>query len=151
MLSLRGDKVYVMAVAWSPDAKLLATSGSDGKTRVWDVETGRELLTLRGNYSVVDSVAWSPDGKRLVIGHWDNSAKLWDANTGKELMTLHGHKSFVLSVAWSPDGKACNRESRRHSKDMGCRNGTKLLRVLQEREFERLGSSHMDGVLKQPT
>jgi WD40 repeat protein len=33
-----------LSVAWSPDGKRLATGSYDA--RVWDAETGKELLTL---------------------------------------------------------------------------------------------------------
>ena len=33
--------------------------------KVWDAQTGQELLTLKGHTGRVRSVAFSPDGKRL--------------------------------------------------------------------------------------
>ncbi len=54
-------------------------TGSEGKTaKVWDAETGKELLTLSGHKSYVNSVAWIPDGKRLATAGTDNTAKVWD-------------------------------------------------------------------------
>ena len=94
-----------ISVAWSPDGKRLATGSRDDTAKVWDAETGKELLTLSGHEDSVTSVAWSPDGKRLATGSWDDTAKVWDAETGKELLTLNGHRDAVSSVAWSPDGK----------------------------------------------
>jgi hypothetical protein len=77
----------------------------DNTAKVWEAETGRELLTLRGHTSPVTSVALSPDGRRLLTGSGDNTAKVWDAQTGRELLTLRGHTSGVSSVAFSPDGR----------------------------------------------
>jgi WD40 repeat protein len=97
----------VWIVAWSPDGKRLAGSGNS-IARVWDAETGKELLALglRGPYlGFVPSVAWSPDGKRLATGSYGGKAKLWDAETGQELLTLSSHSGPVSSVAWSLDGK----------------------------------------------
>jgi WD40 repeat protein len=91
---------YVTSMAWSPDSKRLATG-----SRIWDADTGKELLTLSGHSGEVTSVAWSPEGKRLVTGSEDKTAKLWDADTGKELLTLSGHSGEVTSVAWSAEGK----------------------------------------------
>ncbi|MFO0174263.1 MAG: pentapeptide repeat-containing protein, partial [Aphanizomenon sp.] len=51
----------VLAVAFSPDGKVLATGEKDGRVRLWNVITGKELLTLRGHSSGVRSVAWSGD------------------------------------------------------------------------------------------
>ena len=83
--------------------------------KVWDAQTGQELLSLKGHTASVSSVAYSPDGKRLASGSgtWDatkrafvsGEVKLWDAQTGQELRTLKGHTAKVVSVAFSPDGK----------------------------------------------
>jgi WD40 repeat protein/serine/threonine protein kinase len=110
----------VRGVVFSPDGKRLA-GGSYDETlkapalKVWDAQTGHELLSLKGHASSISSVAFSPDGKRLASGSgtWDatkrafvsREVKLWDAQTGQELLTLKGHSAAVVSVAFSPDGK----------------------------------------------
>ena len=104
-LTMSGHHGPVSSVSWSPDGKWLATASVDTTAKVWDAETGKELLTLNGHSNYVMSVAWSPDGKRLATGSADNTAKVWDVATGKELLTLSGHTWSVTSVAWSPDGK----------------------------------------------
>jgi len=95
----------VFAVAFSPDGKLLATGGSDGVVRCWEVTSGKELLTCKGHSSLVRSVAFSPDGKTLASGSGDQTIKLWDCRTGECLQTSEGHSDLVISVAFSPDGK----------------------------------------------
>ncbi len=62
LLTLRGHSSPVRAVAFSANGKRLATASGDGTAKLWDAESGKELLTLRG---VVWGVAFSPDGKRL--------------------------------------------------------------------------------------
>ena len=49
---LRGHKLAVVDVAWSPDGTRLATG-----TSVWDTRSGKELLTLKGQDWPVTSVA----------------------------------------------------------------------------------------------
>jgi len=88
----------IVSVAWSPDGKRLATESDDG-AKVWDAETGKELLTVTG-----DSVAWNSDGTRLATATREG-AKVWDAETGQELLTLSGPRGWVETLAWSPDGK----------------------------------------------
>ena len=79
---------------------------TDDTVKVWDAQTGQELLTLKGHTAAVMSVAFSPDGKRLAT-RWlrDRTVKVWDAQTGQEALTLKGHTAHVRSVAFSPDGK----------------------------------------------
>ena len=105
-LTLRGhgDGV-VFSVAWSPDGQRIVTGSDDMTAKVWDAETGQELLTLQGHAHVIKSLACSPDGQRFVTGSADQTAKVWDAQTGQVLFTLADHDGAVISVAWSPDGK----------------------------------------------
>eukprot|EP00741_Cyanophora_paradoxa_P001919 tig00000523_g1858.t1 len=104
-------------------------SGSDDKSiRVWDVETGEELLQLQGHAGSVNSVAISSvwivrewgsvqgrqrsadaighgggaqDRRRIVSGSDDKSVRVWDAEMGAELLQLQGHTGSVNSVAVS--------------------------------------------------
>jgi TonB family protein len=79
------------------------TGSTDGTARVWDAQSGKELLTLSAGSNVM-SVAFSPNGKCIVTGSTDDTARVWDAQSGKELLTLSAG-SNVMSVAFSPNGK----------------------------------------------
>jgi WD40 repeat protein len=78
--TLRGHGGQVIGVAFSPDARRIASSGSDATLRLWDVTTGQEILTLRGEkmYSGV-GVAFSPDGLTLASASLDYGLTVWDA------------------------------------------------------------------------
>ena len=93
----------VIAVAFSPDGKWLATASRDNTARVWEAATGKELARLNHD-DVVQAVAFSPDGQWLATASSDNTARVWDAATGQELARLN-HDYVVTAVAFSPDGK----------------------------------------------
>jgi WD40 repeat protein len=81
-------------------------SGSGDRTvKVWDAETGRELLTLQGHTNTVTTVAVTPDGKRVVSASDDRTVRLWDSTTGYETMALKMTKEGVRAMSVSPDGK----------------------------------------------
>jgi WD40 repeat protein len=108
----------IASIALSPDGKLAATGSSwlhrrtgpgsssgsaEGRVRIWDVATGKELLTLEAP-GLVFGVSFSPDSKRLAAG-CGHEVRMWDAATGKLLHRLTGHQKPTAAVGFSRDGK----------------------------------------------
>ena len=93
-MTARGHSDHVLAVAFSPDGQRLATASWDHTAKVWEAESGKEVLTLSGHSDRVNGVAFSPDGQRLATASWDKTAKVWEAESGKELLTLRAHSYF---------------------------------------------------------
>jgi len=77
----------VKGTSFSPDGRLLATTGPDNAIRIWDAATGNEVASLRGTNQIVPNVAFSPDGRELVSSSADGSVKRWDVQTGKLLQS----------------------------------------------------------------
>ena len=57
-----GGAGCIQGVAFSPDGKQIATTSNQRALRVWDFETGRELLTLPGS----SAIQFTPDGTHLI-------------------------------------------------------------------------------------
>jgi hypothetical protein len=57
----------ITAVAFSPDAKRLATAGQDKTVKVCDTDAGMEILTLKDLPAAPVGLAFSADGHRLAV------------------------------------------------------------------------------------
>ena len=104
-LTLRGHTDDVWNAVFSPDGTRIATGSADGTAKIWDADTGEEILTLDATTDGgIGSVAFSPNGKLLATGSDDKITRIWDVSTGKEILTLKGHLDWISHVAFSPDG-----------------------------------------------
>ncbi|HEX5271988.1 MAG TPA: hypothetical protein VFW33_15935, partial [Gemmataceae bacterium] len=91
----------VLALAFSPDGRRLATGGHAPEVRLWGVPDGRLVGTLRD--SLVMDLAFAPNGKTLAVGSWGRAVHLWDLDTAEQRASLT-HEESVERVAFSPDG-----------------------------------------------
>ena len=102
--TLAGHTANIRATAFSPDGRLLASSGDDAVVKLWETATGRELATLNGHSLGVTALAFSSDGKLLVSGSDDGSARLWDVSRGEALATLVSLNGGADWLVVTPDG-----------------------------------------------
>ena len=100
---LRGHDSSVYVASWSKDGVQILTSSGDGTSRIWNVDTGEEIVCLKGHDKLMSTAEWSPDGSTVVTASSNNRAILWDASTGKVRYYLV-HQSSVWIVHFSPDG-----------------------------------------------
>jgi WD40 repeat protein len=112
--NMTGHTDAVLSVAFSPDARTLASGNADNTIKLWGVASGQLLRTLTGYTDSVYSIAYSADGRTLASGSDDKTIKLWDVASGQLLrtVTLTGHTGYVGSVAYSPDGRTLASGSR---------------------------------------
>jgi eukaryotic-like serine/threonine-protein kinase len=85
----RESQGEVLALAWSPDSKRLASASTDGTVHIWGILTGKLLWTNRGHRASMWAVSWSPDGKHLAAVNAGDVVQLWNATTGKQVRILH--------------------------------------------------------------
>jgi WD40 repeat protein len=106
------DTNYILALALSPDGKLLTTL-SERELKLWDISAptnppSRPLWSVSVQ-EVSPTVTFTPDGQSVVaLGkRWrDGSLGVWDAHTGRELARFpKNHIGYVFAVVFSPDGQ----------------------------------------------
>jgi WD40 repeat protein len=112
---LRGSATFVLSVAISADGRRVLSGsggefknrrfspGSDRSVRLWDVETGKELLKLEGHRLPVWYVQFLPGG-RNAISVSEGEARVWDLAQGREMRRFGGRCSGQ-GVALAADGK----------------------------------------------
>ena len=71
LIGLRG------AVALSGDGRLAVSASGDKMVKVWEVESGRELITLQGHTRGVQCVAWASDSRVLISGGADGIMQVY--------------------------------------------------------------------------
>jgi WD40 repeat protein len=94
----------VVRCALTPDERHLLTLCGDGRVRVWNVSSGKEVRQLDGKHLIWGGLSVSRDGDEVVSQTEDNSATVFsNLATGKEVRRLSA--SLPLSV-FMPDGQA---------------------------------------------
>ncbi|MCC5828714.1 MAG: serine/threonine protein kinase [Phycisphaeraceae bacterium] len=104
--SMHWPNEQIIHVRFSNDGRRIVSAGYDGTARVWDAQTGAEVVGPMVHGTLVYHADFSPDGQRLVTGSYDHTARLWDLNTGQTTTPpmMHG-REFVPYVRFSPDGR----------------------------------------------
>jgi len=98
-----GHLNMIKGVVVSPDGKYLASSGSEGVLKIWEIATGKRINSFP-NYSAGSSVCFSNDSKSVVSANI-NDLKIYTVISGAEKNIITGHTLPVSGVNYSFDGK----------------------------------------------
>ena len=89
----------VLALAFSPDDSILASTGFDGKLVLRDLASKRHRV-LTAHQAPTGGADFSKDGKTIAASDWLGVVSLWNVGVGKEIANFHGRV-----LAFSPDDK----------------------------------------------
>ena len=92
----------ILALAYSPNGRILAAGGGDDPVRLWDADTGREVRALPDTW--VQALAFSRKGSVIATAGTFKTIRLWEVVTGKNYNKLEGHTAPIKAMTISPDG-----------------------------------------------
>ena len=118
-IGLPGHDKQILAMAFGPDGRTLASAGQDNAIRIWDLTAGRVIgeIPIEGHRNAVpphkpDRPTWigaaalSADLKTAVSSRWfDDRLLIWDLRSGRVRRTIQAEAYDWNAMALSPDGR----------------------------------------------
>lgn len=96
-----------LLLAWSPDAKYIATGEQDSTVHFWFVESGTDAQ-MWGFATKVMEISWHSSGRWLATGG-GNEICIWDCGgsgpAGREPVFLRCHFNKITQLAYQPSGR----------------------------------------------
>lgn len=85
-------------LAFSPDGRMLAAVGQDGRLSIWDITSGQRLHQIQADRRRLRSVEFSPDGSKVACGGEGLNVTVFDVRSGELLHTLPSRPGKVLTM-----------------------------------------------------
>ncbi|KAJ2357658.1 HIR complex subunit [Coemansia sp. RSA 2618] len=109
---LTGHASDVCDLAWSPDARFLASCGLDNRVLIWDARTFAQVAELAAHTQFVKGVTFDPAGKYVATQSDDKTLRVWRTSDWALHATVSApfqdniFSTYFRRPSWAPDG-AC--------------------------------------------
>ena len=99
---LKGHRVPVARLRYSPDGTVLVSASENGELMVWKAADGAQVTSFRAHNGKITDLAFSPDGQWLVSTSLDRRVIFWQTSDWSTAREERGYAAY--SAAFSPDG-----------------------------------------------
>jgi WD40 repeat protein len=96
--------IALRALAVSPTANLLVTSGDDGLLKVWDPGQGTLLRQLALS-APASALAFSADGAILAVGTTQGNIRLWETQSWREFLPYASRQGQINALQFLPGNR----------------------------------------------
>ena len=94
----------VIALAISPDGRLIASSSYDETVQIWDAHSGQALHLFEGHGGYIRALCFCPQGLRIASASDDGTVQIWDVSTGKVQQVFRNTARYT-AVAFRATGR----------------------------------------------
>ncbi|MBW3542767.1 MAG: WD40 repeat domain-containing protein [Planctomycetes bacterium] len=103
----------VASAFFSPDGRYVVTASWDNSARIWDTQSGKDILKLEGHQGQVNTAGFSTDGSRILTASDDGTVRLWQIDwenaRASVVWQFDGHRAAaggkVSQAVFSPNGR----------------------------------------------
>jgi WD40 repeat protein len=135
----------------SPHGDLLAVGGAEGRVRLLDATTWREVRRFEGHRYPVRAIAFSPQGDLLATGDGDmgrddvGEVKVWEVSSGREIFDFRNHTDPILRVAFANNTRLASASQDQTVKIWDLQSGQEALTLRAHNDTVRCVAFSRDG------
>lgn len=156
---LQGHQLRLCQTAFHPMHQHVATTSFDYTWRLWDIETGQNLLLQDGHLRECYGIGFHHDGSLVATTDFAGVVQIWDLRTGKSIKHFLGHAKRVLNAEFHVNGfelatagddgtiKIWDLRKRKQAASIPAHSGL-ITKIKFDETGEYLASSSFDGSIK---